>query len=50
MNKPSTGPVITTQNVIEVAENVRQGEGKERRVPFLLLRHKGVEWIICESL
>jgi hypothetical protein len=50
MNKPSTRSVITTQIEIEASENMRQGEGKERRVPFLLLLHEEVEWIICESL
>jgi hypothetical protein len=51
MSKPLIGSVITTRNVIEASENVRDGEGKERRVSFLLLRHRVVvEWIICESL
>jgi hypothetical protein len=51
MNRPLIGSVITTRNVIEASENVREDEGKEKRVPFLLLRHKVVvEWIICESL
>jgi len=36
--------------VIEAPEKTKESQRKQRRFLILLLKHKGVWWIICKSL